>query len=82
VFIPLLMVQQNCVYPSQQADEQSHELPGAHSHIAAYALPGFSMKSIGATERAVAVMVVRARKLRREVRVIKKPPSFSVTVIC
>jgi hypothetical protein len=29
------MVQQNCVYPSQQADEQPHELPGAHSHIAA-----------------------------------------------
>jgi hypothetical protein len=39
------------------------------------------MKSTGATERAVAVMVVRARKLRREVRLIKKPPSFSVTVI-
>jgi hypothetical protein len=29
------MVQQNCVNPSQQADEQSHELPGAHSQIAA-----------------------------------------------
>jgi hypothetical protein len=32
---PLLMVQQNWVYPSQQNEEQSQALPGAHSQIAA-----------------------------------------------
>jgi hypothetical protein len=30
---PLLIVQQNCVYPSQQAWEQLQFVPGAHSQM-------------------------------------------------
>jgi hypothetical protein len=74
------MVQQNWVYPSQHSWLQE-QLPDAHPQMSEYAVPVRTRNSIGATDNAVAVIVVRARKLRLEVRSASHDPTRSETLM-
>jgi hypothetical protein len=59
-------VQQNSVYPSQQDEPQSHEVP-EHPQMAAYAVVGRSRKVVGATAIADPTTAERATNPRRDI---------------